>query len=88
MKKSKAIRLNDSWDYFLREHPDLKIIKEDDKIVSVEFPADADNVTLVIVDGKVYALSYTSSLYDGEMQNFQSEKARNSILYRIFEDFS
>ena len=85
--KNKAIRLNETWEYFIREHPDLKVIKDGDNIQYIEFPEDAENITLVIVHGKVYNLSYNSSLYP-DMQRYQSEDARNSVLYRIFEDFS
>ncbi len=85
MKKFKAIRLDETWEYFLREHPDLKVVQEGDFITSVVFPADAENTTLVILEGEVYTLSYNSPRYSGT-QHFQSDKARKSQLYELIAE--
>ena len=82
MKKNNAIRLNETWKQFEDEHPDLKVIRDGQVIKSIEFPADAENTTLVIFDGEVYTLSYNSPLYS-ETQRFQSDKARRSQLYEL-----
>ena len=45
MRKTVA-RTTESWEHFLSNHADLKIIKDGNNITSVEFPADAENTTL------------------------------------------
>lgn len=82
MKKIDVVRSNESWEHFVKNHPDLKIIKEGDCIISVKFPADAENTTLIIFEGEVYTLSYISPKYE-KTQYFQSEKARKSQLYEL-----
>ena len=78
----KAVRIGDDWDSFLNEHPDLRVVKDGENIVSVEFPPDAENSTLIILEGEVYILQYSSTKYQC-IQNFQSPKAKKSQLYKI-----
>lgn len=59
----KAVRIGDDWDSFLNEHPDLRVVKDGENIVSVEFPPDAENSTLIILEGEVYILQYSSPKY-------------------------
>ncbi len=46
MKKTDLARTTESWEDFLSNHADLKIIKDGNNITSVEIPADAENTTL------------------------------------------
>ena len=85
MKKTDLARTTESWEDFLSNHADLKIIKDGNNITSVEFPADAENTTLVILEGEVYTLSYNSPRYS-ETQRFQSNKARKSQLYELIAE--
>lgn len=72
-----AVRIGDSWESFLNEHPEVQVIEENSKIVGINFSNnDVTNLTFVILDGCVVHLEYclngvfiqyTSNLYDDSL---------------------
>lgn len=54
-----AVRIGDSWESFLSEHPEIQVIEENSKIVDIKFSDnDVTNCTFVILDGCVAHLEY------------------------------
>lgn len=78
--KQKAIRLEDDWECFLKEHPDILVEKKDGKIVNIIFPPGSEYNTLVLLSGKVYSLHYV--LNDVSI-DYKSPEACDSLLYEL-----
>ena len=85
--KGKAIRLDDDWDIFLNEHPELVIELKDGQVSNVIFPTDAENVTLVLLDNipnNVYYIQYTLPGNSDPIE-YTSPEARKSLLYQLLD---
>lgn len=78
-----AIRIGDDWESFLNEHPELRVKKRDEKIVYVMLPEEADNFTLVILDGEVAYISYC---YNDNLVTYTSPTAHESKIDLYIEE--
>lgn len=44
----------DDWDDFESSHPEITVVRENEIIIQIEFPLEAEGVTCIIVNGEVY----------------------------------
>lgn len=71
---SKAIKIGETLQSFLNEHPEVKVIRSSNgRIRRVSFPEDATIVSLVILDNEVYDLEY---IYNNELYHFFKKETR------------
>ena len=67
----KAIRIGEDLNSFLREHPEIRIIKNNEKVTHLILPEDANINYLVIIEGTIQELNYT---YNGETFHYESKE--------------
>lgn len=69
---SKAIKIGETLDSFLIEHPEVKIIRSSNgKIRRVCIPEDATITSLIILDNEVCDLAY---IYNDEFYHFSKKE--------------
>ena len=66
----KAIRIGEDLNSFLREHPEIRIQKFNEKIIAITFPEDVIVNNLLISEGILYNLIYT---YNGKTYSYSYE---------------
>ncbi len=55
----KAIKIQETFEDFLEEHPELEVIQNDKgHIISITFPKEAEKTSYTIVYGEVVSLYY------------------------------
>lgn len=68
----KAIKLEDSLDSFLNEHPEIKIsFSSNGKMRQIQIPEDAIIVSLVIADNTLLDLEY---IYNNKLCRFSKKE--------------
>ncbi len=72
----------DDWDDFESSHPEITVVRENEIIIQIEFPLEAEGVTCIIVNGEVYFLQYYLPSTN-ESYTFRSKEARKSLLYDL-----
>lgn len=72
----------DDWDDFENSHPEITVVRENEIIVQIEFPLEAEGVTCIIVEGNVYFLQYHLPSHK-KTYTFRSKEARKSLLYEL-----
>ncbi len=64
----KAVKIRETFEDFLKEHPELKITRDEKgNIISILFPNEATETSYTIVYGEVVSLYY---LYQGNSIHF------------------
>lgn len=88
-KKEKAVRIIDGyyndWNVLVKEHPEVSLQKSGSRVIGVNVPASAINITCVIVNNRIYTLEYydTNLPKDEAHIRYESPFATESELYRI-----
>ncbi len=66
----KAVRIRETFEDFLEEHPELEVVQNDKgHIISIIFPKDSEKTSYTIVYGEVASLYYE---YKGNAFYFSS----------------
>ena len=93
-QKIKARRLREGyyedWNTLLNEHPEISLKTEGSKVIGVNLPETAVNVTCVIINNRIYTLEYydTSKTKGENHIKYVSPFASQSELHRIVNLFS
>lgn len=66
----KAIKIGNDLESFLNEHPEIKLLKRDEKLKFILIPEDAIVHLLFIFDNILYELEYT---YNGNLYHYVKE---------------
>lgn len=67
---AKAIRIGNDLESFLNEHPEIRIVKRNEKIKFIFIPKDAIVHLLFMSDNIIYELEYT---YNGNLYHYSKE---------------
>lgn len=82
----KAIRIGEDWNSFLNEHSDeIQVIEKDGKIIDITLPVNAENKTLVVLNGEVAHLEY---FLGNNHVRYTSPSAHKSKIYELVEEFN
>lgn len=88
-RKIKAHRIREGyyedWNTLLKDHPEISLKTEGSKVIGVNLPETATNVTCVVINNRIYTLAYyDTSKPEGEKYiKYVSPFATQSELHRI-----